>query len=82
MVGELFLQLVNGDERVMIAVVVAKTRDEELMLDLITEVLALLHLLREGSLPGDMFFSIGVTFHLHDQLLDFGQVAVSIRSTC
>lgn len=60
----------------MVAVVVAKARDQQLMLDLVAEVLALLHLLRQRGLPGDVFFAISVTLDLHDELLNFGQVAV------
>ena len=43
-VWELFLQLLNDGQRVMIAVMIAKTRDEQLVLDSVVEFGAMHHL--------------------------------------
>ena len=77
-IGELLCELVDDYERVMVAVVVSKTRDKQLVFDSIAKLIALLHLLSEGRFPGDVFLSISITLDLHDELFDLCKVTISI----
>ena len=64
----------------MVAVVVTEARNEQLMLDLIAELSALLHLLCQRLLPCYVFFAISITLNLHDKLLYLSKVPVSVRN--
>ena len=62
----------------MIAVVVTQARNKQLFLDLFAEFAALLHLCRDGLLPGDVLLTVCVTLDLHYELFDLSEVAISI----
>ena len=44
MIWELFLELVNRNETIVVAVMISEARDEQLMLDNIIKFMTLLHL--------------------------------------
>ena len=74
MVGELFTQLVNSHKGVVVAIMIAEARNQQLVLDFVAEIFAALHPLRQGLLPGDMLLAVRVALHLHDQ----GAVLVTV----
>ena len=80
-VWELLLELLNNHEAIMVAVVVAEARNDQLMLHLVTELCAVLHFLCQRLLPCYVFFAISVTLYLHDKLLNLGEVPVSVGDT-
>lgn len=78
---ELFSELFDDNKGVVVGVMVTEAWDEQLVLDFVAEFGTVLHLLCQGLLPRDMFLSVSVPLHLHDQLFDLCQVAVGMCSS-